>query len=282
MTIALTLERNGSLCPGFMKSGSKVGEILENRPTTDLTTVESDHNPDPLNAPKPSETLFRPIADVEEIKLNGKDKVTIKEGEMEPPKTRKKAGRKSAFTPRLEQQLIRLVAQYGDNDWSTIARHMPQFNRKQLRERYVNFLRKERAGHDFTPEEDEKVLRLVDSLGRKWEEIAKRLPGRTAIMIKNRYATKLKNRKSGDGPVSDSATISQRSEQDSQMMSPVEEAMSDVPAMTKSESIPSGGKRAWDGTLLIVPRKGNGDQMMLDAVEAATRKLKLMSKAMTS
>ena len=44
----------------------------------------------------------------------------------------------------------------------------------------------------FSAYEDKVILSTVRELGIKWSEIAKRLPGRTEQMIKNRYYTKLK------------------------------------------------------------------------------------------
>eukprot|EP00826_Nyctotherus_ovalis_P036587 TRINITY_DN325_c0_g1_i12.p3 TRINITY_DN325_c0_g1~~TRINITY_DN325_c0_g1_i12.p3 ORF type:complete len:161 (+),score=67.98 TRINITY_DN325_c0_g1_i12:309-791(+) len=65
-------------------------------------------------------------------------------------------------------------------------------NRKQVRERYINFLKKDRVVTEFTPEEDALIIQYVQSKGRKWSLLSEILVGRPPIMIKNRYYAKLK------------------------------------------------------------------------------------------
>ncbi|KAL4495000.1 hypothetical protein ABPG72_015700 [Tetrahymena utriculariae] len=44
----------------------------------------------------------------------------------------------------------------------------------------------------FTPQEDEIILKYVQKHGKKWSEISKRLPGRTEVMVRNRYYVKIR------------------------------------------------------------------------------------------
>ncbi len=96
------------------------------------------------------------------------------------------------FTPEEDEKLKELVKQFGEGAWRRIAESLPGRNRKQVRERYVNFLRKERSPHEFSPAEDTLILNYVQQHGRKWNLISEQLPGRTAIMIKNRYYARLR------------------------------------------------------------------------------------------
>jgi len=94
------------------------------------------------------------------------------------------------FSAKEDEKLKELVERLGESSWSKIAKEMPGLNRKQIRDRYVNYLKKERTIKEFTAEEDQTILRLVREKGRLWSKIAGELVGRTPIMVKNRfYAT---------------------------------------------------------------------------------------------
>ncbi len=109
------------------------------------------------------------------------------------PKTTKKACKNRKFTKEEDDRLRDLVKLYGEGCWTRVAENMPGRNRKQVRERYVNFVKKERSSNEFSPEEDALILSFVQTKGRKWIVISDMLPGRTPIMIKNRYYAKLRH-----------------------------------------------------------------------------------------
>ena len=48
---------------------------------------------------------------------------------------------------------------------------------------------------DWTPEEDELVLVLVELIGTKWSEIVKHLPGRDPNGIKNHFYSNMRRRR---------------------------------------------------------------------------------------
>lgn len=58
---------------------------------------------------------------------------------------------------------------------------------KQIRERYLNYLRPNLSLKKWTSEEDEEILKLVGKYGRSWRNIEKRLKNRSQNQIKNRY-----------------------------------------------------------------------------------------------
>ena len=95
--------------------------------------------------------------------------------------------KKGKFTSEEDAQLRRLVELHGSHDWTKIARLMPTKNRKQLRDRYVNFLNVHTIRHKFTIEEDQRILALVCTKGRKWNLIAQEFPNRSPIVVKNHY-----------------------------------------------------------------------------------------------
>jgi len=63
---------------------------------------------------------------------------------------------------------------------------------KQCRERYQNHLAPDLNRGPFTPQEDALLLALVASIGTRWIEVAKRLPGRSENACKNRYNSTLR------------------------------------------------------------------------------------------
>jgi len=100
---------------------------------------------------------------------------------------RRKPGRKANFTPEEDNQLAELVKKHGETKWSFIATIMTKWNRKQLRERYINFIKGSSTAANFTPSEDAIVLDHIKTYGHTWKDLALKLPGRSPIAIKNRY-----------------------------------------------------------------------------------------------
>ena len=111
----------------------------------------------------------------------------IKEGKHRHP--RKK------FSDEEDQKLIMLVAQFGDKNWTTIAKAMNNGrNTRQCRERYKTYLSPTLSNGPWTLEEDTLLISLVHDLGQKWAEIAKKFKGRSDNNVKNRWYTYLKNK----------------------------------------------------------------------------------------
>jgi hypothetical protein len=66
-------------------------------------------------------------------------------------------------------------------------------NGKQCRERWVNFLNPEIKKDPFSLTEDILILEKRLSIGNKWSEIIKEMPGRTENNVKNRFNMMYKN-----------------------------------------------------------------------------------------
>ena len=68
---------------------------------------------------------------------------------------------------------------------------MNKWDRKQLRDHYVNFVKYNRDDQYFTPEDDKYIMEFTKNYGRSWINMARNLPGKSPMAIKNRYYKKL-------------------------------------------------------------------------------------------
>ena len=105
---------------------------------------------------------------------------------------------KHKFTTEEDSKIGKLVATYGLDNWATIADLIPNRSARQIKERWFNYLCPLVNRSDWTSEEEEKLLRLIEEHGKKWRTIAKFFNGRTDVNLKNRYRL-LKRRERNTG-----------------------------------------------------------------------------------
>ncbi|PON68879.1 GAMYB transcription factor [Parasponia andersonii] len=103
--------------------------------------------------------------------------------------------RKGAWTAEEDQRLLSYVKQHGEGGWRSLP-HKADLLRcgKSCRLRWANYLRPNIRRGEFSPEEEETIIRLHANLGNRWSTIARHLYRRTDNEVKNYWNTRLKRR----------------------------------------------------------------------------------------
>lgn len=86
------------------------------------------------------------------------------------------------------RDLLELVKEHGGRNWSVIAKELNTGRTAmQCFQRYQSTHNPRMIKREFTPEEDAKILELVERYGSNWDEISTHIPGRTASQLNHRY-----------------------------------------------------------------------------------------------
>jgi len=85
-----------------------------------------------------------------------------------------------------EFKLEELIKKYGTNDWKAISSELSDRSPRSCRSRWVSFIQM-RKTHTWTPDEDEKLTKVINENGPNWSKIQVFFPGISEYQIRQRW-----------------------------------------------------------------------------------------------
>jgi hypothetical protein len=94
---------------------------------------------------------------------------------------------RNVFTQSEDEQIRRLIEQYGDGDWKRIAEGVPGRSTRQCRERWISYLAPHIVNGSWSEAEDKLLLEKLQEIGPQWKKLELYFPERSSINIKNHW-----------------------------------------------------------------------------------------------
>lgn len=120
--------------------------------------------------------------------------------------------RRGPWVPEEDQLLVQLVREQGPNNWVRISQHMHYRSPKQCRERFHQNLKPSLNREPISADEGLMIERMVNEMGKRWAEIARRLGNRSDNAVKNWWNGSMNRKKRGLSTPTTSRTYSGRIE----------------------------------------------------------------------
>ncbi|KAE8124117.1 hypothetical protein FH972_019027 [Carpinus fangiana] len=119
---------------------------------------------------------------------------------VRPPCCDKLNLKRGLWTEEEDAKILAHVSKHGTGNWTAVPKKAGLKRcGKSCRLRWTNYLRPDLKHDNFTPQEEEMIVRLHSAIGSRWSIIAQQLPGRTDNDVKNYWNTKLRKRLSEMG-----------------------------------------------------------------------------------
>jgi hypothetical protein len=99
-----------------------------------------------------------------------------------------------AWTESEDQLILEWVAEHGAVQWASVAKLLPGRMAKACRNHWHDQLDPAIKRDRWSADEDGVLIAALQQFGPKWSLIARLLPGRTGLALKNRWFCSLKRR----------------------------------------------------------------------------------------
>jgi len=120
--------------------------------------------------------------------------------------------RRGPWVPEEDELLLQLVREQGPNNWVRISQHMHYRSPKQCRERFHQNLKPSLNREPISSDEGLMIERMVNEMGKRWAEIARRLGNRSDNAVKNWWNGSINRKRRGLSTPTGSRTLGGRIE----------------------------------------------------------------------